>query len=201
MVSSPVFWGAPSRLTRNPRPCPAAWRGASDTLARAASGEERRSWALAPAYLALVTLAAALAVALACTAAPSRRRARPCPARRPGGRPDQLPAAPRVEDRVLDTPIRLQTLRNTADAALFIASERSPSKASAWTGGGAQRRVYIPSLSTARRARRRGRRTAGPVQRRPAQDQRQDRQRQDAERAWRPGQCFLVRQDCWTAAR
>ncbi|HEY7061546.1 MAG TPA: ABC transporter substrate-binding protein [Chloroflexota bacterium] len=80
--------------------------------------------------VAALLLGAGLAVALACTAGPA-------PAAKPVAGPSVAPApaassvpasgappAPASEDRVpLNTTIHLQTLRNLADAALFIASD------------------------------------------------------------------------------
>ena len=80
--------------------------------------------------LAPLLLAAALASALACGARPSSA---PNPAPAPPALPaNQAPAAPgsnapaaqsAVDKVPLDTPIRMQTLRNLADAALFIAAD------------------------------------------------------------------------------
>ncbi len=80
--------------------------------------------------LAPLLLAAGLAIALACGA---RTSSAPSPAPAPPALPaNQAPAAPSgsapaaqsAEDKVpLGTPIHLQTLRNLADAALFIATD------------------------------------------------------------------------------
>jgi NitT/TauT family transport system substrate-binding protein len=81
--------------------------------------------------LAPVLLAAGLAIALACgaprTSAPGSAPAPPAPAatQAPAAPSGSAPAAQAVDDKVpLDTPIHLQTLRNLADAALFIAADQ-----------------------------------------------------------------------------
>src|SRR5438874_13221189 len=68
-------------------------------------------------------LVAGVAIALACSAGTARGPS-PAPAAAPPPAVSGAPPPQAVEDKVpLNTPIHLQTLRNLADAALFIAND------------------------------------------------------------------------------